>query len=233
MVYVGEGGSDLWWSSFDGKTWAGNLNLPYSGGSPQPALAAFNGILHLVWHDSVPAVTAQGENGQVIVLQPAHEYILHSSYDPREPLQVSSWQGEVELGDGAQLPALAAFNGALYMILNKTGETQMLKAKWDGQTWTGWSSFTITGSEPASVGGAGMTLFNGSLYIVYPGQGGANLWYAAIDTLGVASGNIQIKTGNTTPETSAPLGVAAFNGSLCVAYKGESSNNFWFAYGTP
>jgi hypothetical protein len=238
MVYVGQGGANLWWSWFDGKNWAGNLQLPYSGSNPQPALAAFNGKLHLVWHNFIPAVTQKQPNGQVVVVQPAHEYIFHDTYDAREPLQVSSWQTQPTLGDGAQLPALAAFNGSLYIILSQaipdgTGVTKLYKAKWDGENWPGWKVFTITGSSPASAGGAAMDVFNKALYIVYPGQNGANLWYAYIDTLDVAAGNIQIKTGNTTPKTSAPIGVAAFNGSLCVAYKGESSNNFWFAYATP
>jgi hypothetical protein len=231
MVYVGQGGSNLWWSWFDGKNWAGNLQLPYTAGDPQPALAAFNGKLHLVWHNFVPAVTQTVDN-QVIVIQPAHNYIQHATFTAGEPLQVSSWQQQPLLGDGAQLPALAAFNGSLYLVLSQANGSGLLKAKWDGQNWPGWSNFTITGSSPASAGGAAMAVFNNALYIVYPGSGGANLWYASIDTSDVDAGNIQIKTGSTTPETSAPVGVATFNGDLCLAYKGQSSNNFWFAYAT-
>jgi len=231
MVYVGEGGSNLWWSWFDGQSWAGNLELPYSGGNPQPALAALNGKLHLVWHNFVPAVTETIDK-QVIVLQPQHDYILHSVYDSREPLQVSSWQTQPAIGDGAQLPALAAYNGTMYLILSQVGGTGLLKSKFNGQTFPGWSNFTITGSSPASAGGAALSVFNNQLYVVYPGEDGHNLWYAYIDTLDVAAGNIQIKTGSSTPETSAPLGVATFGKDLCVAYKGESSDNFWFAYAT-
>ena len=84
------------------------------------------------------------------------------------------------------------------------------------------------------MGGAALAVFNNILYIVYPGQGGKNLWYAYIDTLDVHAGNIQIKTSRSTPETSAPVGLAAFNGHLCLAYKGESltGHNFWFSYGS-
>lgn len=232
MIYAGKDGATLWWSWFDGHTWAGNLMLPYStGGSGQPALAAMGNMLHLVWHDFVPPVT-ETVNNQVIVLRPSHDYILHATLDAREPLQVSSWQGPTTLGDGGTLPSIAAFNNTLYMVLSQAGNTGLLIGKWQGNVWPGWTTFGITGSSPASSGGAALSVFNNKLYIVYPDQGGHNLWYADVDTLDVHAGNVQIKTGNSTPETSAPVGLATFNGHLCLAYKGESSNNFWFSYGS-
>ncbi len=231
MVYAGAEGATLWWSWFDGNVWAGNLKLPFGGGSPQPALAAIGNTLHLVWHNFVPAVT-ETINKQVIVLQPAHNYIQHATLDGREPLQVSSWQAAPALGDGAALPSLAAFNGTLYAVLSEAGGTGLLIGKWEGNVWQGWTPFSITGSSPASSGGAALSVYNNELYIVYPGQGGNNLWYAYVDTLDVHAGNLQIKIGQSTPETSAPVGLATFNGHLCLAYKGQSSNNFWFSYGS-
>jgi hypothetical protein len=89
----------------------------------------------------------------------------------------------------------------------------------------------------ASKGGVGLAVFNSLLYLVYPDELGVILRYAWIDALHVPHGNIPIKVSNgstgSTPKTSAPLGLCAFNGALCVGYKGENGNNVWFCYGTP
>ena len=252
MVYVGQGGANLWWSWFDGTSWAGNVKLPWSGGDPQPALAAYNGKLHLVWHDHQPAIYETvgatpgdpgdpgdpGSPGVQILVQPEHNFIHYSALDAREPLQVSSWQQPALLGDGGQLPALASYNGSLYMVLSSAvgdgrppaTSSGLLLGKWQNAAWEGWGNFNIVGSSPRSAGGVALAVQNNLLYIVYPGQGGANMWYAYMDTLGVIAGNIQIKTPPSVPETSAPLGLVSFQGNLCLAYKGESSNNLWFSY---
>ena len=70
--------------------------------------------------------------------------------------------------------------------------------------------------------------------IVYRVRVATTSGYAWIDALGQSHGDVQVQIeGGGTPETSAPLGVTAFDGLVCVAYKGKSGNNVWMSYGKP
>lgn len=82
MVYAGEGGSNLWWSWFDGSTWQGNISLGFSADQPQPSLTAYNGQLYLAWHHLVPPVTVTDPNGAVTVVSPEFDYIYTSVFNP-------------------------------------------------------------------------------------------------------------------------------------------------------
>jgi len=230
MVYAGEGGSNLWWSWFDGTTWQGNIPLGFSADQPQPSLTAYNGQLYLAWHHLVPPVTVTNPNGSVSVVSPEFDYIYYSVFNPSSPFQAGSWLAPRLAGSGGRFPTLGVYASSLYMILSQAGGSGLILTELKGDAWTNWVALSSDHGTPESSGGAGVAVYEGSLYVVYPGQGGANLWYLAIDSNNHPTGNIQIKTSGSTPETSAPVGVALFNDALCVAYKGESSDNIWFAY---
>ena len=228
MVSVGKNGSTLWWQwSTPGGQW-NNAQLPWSSQDPQPALAVHSdGKLYLTWHQFIAPSPAQG----------VHNYVWYSSLDPRRALKVGSWAGEQLVIDGASNPAICSFGGSLYLAAKPAsplgGSLEILMLRFDGSSWSSSSSLSINGQDPLSSGGGAMAVLNGELYIVYPGQGGQNLWYAWIDAAGQPHGNLQIKISNhNVPKTSAPIGVAAFNCALCVACKGQSSNNIWVSYGT-
>jgi hypothetical protein len=234
VVYEGSGGSNLWWSWFDGTTWYGNVSLPFTGSHLQPTLAVSGGKLHLVWHDEQQKGTLNGR--QV----PGHEYLWHSVYDPQLPLEVDSWKTPDLLFDGAEYPSLVAYNGLLYLLARNYpyGASPVppgfMYGKWNtAGVFTGLKPVQITGSVPETSEGPTATVFGKYLVFVYQGSGGANLWYAYMDTEEQFFGNDQITTPTSTPRTSAVVGALGFNGMLCLAYKGESnylSNNIYYAY---
>ena len=242
MVYVGKGGNNLWWAWGKPNGQWTNVQLPWSGAQTvAPALAVHSdGRLYLAWHEYVAATPAQvNDNGQVLTPgTPEHNYIKYSSLATGEPLLVSSWQAEQLAGDGASLPAMASYLGTLYLFAAAAqpaaAASQILMTQLGSKGWAPLSRFQITGTNPLSSGGGAAAVFNNELYLVYPGEGGNNLWYAWIDEQRQTHGNVQIVVGkNNTPKTSAPIGATVFNGALCVAYKGESSNNVWMSFGTP
>jgi hypothetical protein len=228
MVYVGEGGHNLWWAWFDGKSWGGNIKLPYSTMAPQPALAAFNNELHLVIHEYVPAAI-ENLNGQPIVTEPPHDYLFYAK--GTLPSSPASWGPAVQLGDGAFNPSLSVFNNQLYLVMSQSSAKRLLYAQSAAPgVWSGWSAFSHQNFDPKSSGGVATAPFGGNLSVVYPGEGGHNIWYSSLSITNVTSGNVQVKTTLGTPETSAPIGTAVFENTLCVAYKGKASDNLWFSY---
>lgn len=237
MVYAGNKGRNLWWAwSQPNGSWT-NVQLPWAGTSynPQPALAVHQGKLFLAWYDYIQGTPASA-NG-LIPAVPDQNYIRYSVLDGREPLEVSSWQGERILAAGAQLPAMASYNNSLYLLATSPPNlgTQILISQFDGASWSPLKPFAITGAAPTSTDGVSLGILNNVLYLVYPSgpmQGSGSLRYAWIDSLNVSHGDIAIQVSNgSTPKTSAPLGVCTFNNTLCVGYKGLSSNNVWFCYG--
>jgi hypothetical protein len=241
MAYVGKEHENLWWAWCEPNGKWNNLQLPWSGAlNPAPALAVHDdGNLYLAWHEYEAAKPATYDNyGNLISgAEPEHNYIRFSSLNLREPLEVASWTAPQLLADGGVLPALCSFQGRLHLVVSPAAPNpltqQILMSSFDGTSWSALTPFAITGSNPLSSGGVAMAVFNSELYLVYPGAGGKDIWYSWIDAQGQPHGNVQILAGSTPPKTSAPLGVTAFNGALCVAYKGESSNNFWVSYGRP
>lgn len=232
MVYVGTGGENLWWAWCKPNGQWTNVKLPWSGANtPAPALAVHSdGKLYLAWHEYSAAVPN---------VSPEHNYIKFSSLASTEPLDVSSWAAPQVVGDGATKPTMGSFRNTLYIFATPLDSTifqptQILMSTLNRGTWSSFAPFEITGSNPLSSGGGAVVVFSNELYLIYPGAGGNNLWYAWIDAQGQSHGNVQIKiSGSNIPKTSAPIGVTSFGRSLCVAYKGENSNNVWSCYGTP
>jgi hypothetical protein len=233
VVYEGKGGSDLWWSWFDGaQTWYGNVPLPFKGYHLRPTLTYFNGQLHLVWHNEVGG-------------SPGHEYLMHSALTAPASLEqqptVDDWSAPQVLADGADYPSIVAFNKQLYVIARKYpyGANPVpqgfVYAKWDGRTISSSSTLplhpvVISGSDPKTAEGPTAIVLGDAIIFVYQGEGGENIWYAwmDLDPRGQEQfhGNIQIKTMSSTPMASAVVGLAAFAGKLSVGYKGEGNRIF-------
>ena len=58
MAWHGYGDNDLWWSVFDGNSWAGQGQVPNPPvqSTDRPSLAEFDGLLYMAWH-------GYGDNG--------------------------------------------------------------------------------------------------------------------------------------------------------------------------
>ncbi len=87
LLYAAWQGSDgdqrLWYSSFDGSSWAPQAQIPGTASSVGPSLTTFNGLLYAVW---------QGSDGD--------QRLWYSSFDG------SSWAPQAQIpGAQAQIPA--------------------------------------------------------------------------------------------------------------------------------
>ena len=94
---AGRHGRHVWWSSSaDGKHWKDQQQVPNVGTSDNPALAAFNGKLYLVWKGS------------------GDFHIWYADFDG----SANPWSGQARIAgfDTSNGPALAAgFQNKLYM----------------------------------------------------------------------------------------------------------------------
>ncbi len=239
-VYAGDDNAAVYWSWFDGQTWKGNIPLPPTGLSHdpqyQPSLTYFDGMLHCFVNRS--------------------DEFLHCAYDTTKPQVTSSWTAWTLIKGSYSGPSSAVINGRL--ILAATDSTSCLrvgevKLNLPGALPTGWSPQAIGSgvdeshySTLSSNPGIVMVPWgdsDGALMCYLPSDN--EIYYLYFELAGLSSapsgifpcvpyhGNTQIKCANSTPGTSDTLGLAYFADAFVIAYRGESSDNFYLAYGKP
>jgi hypothetical protein len=239
MVYQGEGGFGLLWSWFDGNVWSGNVQLPvayefpigpgqYSLQQCQPCLCIdSNSAMHLVYHTDLVAPGGSSPPG-AIPNQLRHGIFTPSATGP----SVSSWSAPDVVSQDLSHPAIAPFGRTFALTatsaVNKANSEDLQFAQWlPGQL----AQFEPLGSVLSTDGGV-LLNFNSLLYSVYIGHEHRNIWYAWLNNNSATpAGNQRVKGPGFSAETSAPVGAALFNGDVCIAYKGQDSDNFWFTHG--
>jgi hypothetical protein len=237
MIYAGRKRRNLWWAwSTPGGPW-NNVELPFSGTGigPQPALAVhtFNqkSLLVLAWAEYI-----QGTPGSdTTPVVPDQNNIRYAFLPEDSALVTQSWEDGGIAVTGGSLPALADFNGTLFMMVAppaNEGSGPIKISQFTGANWSPLKTFTVPGKHPISSGGGQMAVVNNVLYLVYPGEHGSVLNYAWIDSTGAPGGDIPVNPNNgSTPKTSAPVGVCALRNSLCVGFKGEG-HDIYFCMGS-
>jgi hypothetical protein len=237
MVYQGSGGTDLWWSWFDGIKWAGDIKLPpsyqfpagagnYSLQKVQPALCVdSSGTMHLVYHSFLAPLPAGGVQNEL-------RHGIYKPPNPSDPPSLSYWSAPDVIAKDLSQPAVAAFGQSLSVTATSTlNNATSNKLQYLQGSVGNWGAAQPLG--PAlSTDGAVLIEFNELLYTIYRGQGHRNLWYTWMDSGATPLGNQQVKGAGVSVETSAPIGAAIFNSEICIAYKGQDSDNFWFCHGS-
>jgi hypothetical protein len=240
MVYQGQGGTDLWWAWFDGNNWAGNLKLPpafqfpagpgqYSLQQTRPSLCVdTNGALHLLYHAYLVPLPNGGIQNQ----------LLHATFTPplRTAPSLDDWSAPDVVSRDKNHPAILPFGQSLAMIstiaLNVAGNNVLQFAQGNPGAW---GNFTPLHGNVLSTDGGVLVEFNNLLYVVYIGLSHRKIWYAWMDANGASTespqGNLQVKNAGWEADTSAAISAAVINSELCIAYKGQSSDNLWFAHG--
>lgn len=234
MVYQGQGGTNLYLATFDGNQWSDDGQLPdqiqhpagagqYSLQQTQPSLCAdSNGQLHLLYHAYLVPLPEGAVQNQ----------ILHSTYDPRRGV----WSKPDVVASPYAHPAILQL-GNLFALTATVAANQADSENLHFTTGTpgAWQNFASLNDNVLSTVGGVLVEFNNLLYIVYTGLSNKKIWYAWMNANAVASNavldNKQLKEGGWAAETSAALSAAVIDGELCVAYKGESSDNVWFVHG--
>ena len=242
LVYRGKDSTDVWWSWFDGANWGGNIKLPYPAnkaaaewilhnGMPEPALGAFandQAVLILREH-------GKGKNAQGNISENDYLVSFTSPFTFVGGPQNSWWNPPSPLGAEGITPAATVFPiepAGPFSTLVLVTDTRSGEFRWSRFTgaWTPMTTLQNNGTPPTSAGGAALAVLNNLLYAVYPELDGKTLGYTTINSDMVSSGDSPVQSATSMLTTSAPIGAATFNNSVCIAYKGEKNDDILFAH---
>lgn len=220
MTYmVHNGGSDtndLWFSaSADCKTWvapwmgtAGGVKLPFSS-ITGVALALYGGKI-------VMAHTGNGDYG-----------LRFTTYDPL----TNTWSSDATI-PGAKLtpfqPALAHYNGKLYLAYNEIYTNNIWTQTWDGTTWTAPAIVpgVVSNTAPA------IAAYGGALHMVHLANGSSTIMYTSFN--GTSWAADQVMSGHWAAHTPsiAPMnddGVNNSGGLIMVHDSNNGTKQLWYA----
>jgi hypothetical protein len=188
----------LYYSSFNGSSWAPPTQIPGVGSSWGPSLAVFNGRLYAAWKGT-----------------DAGNALWYSWFDG------SSWAPQTQIpGVGSAIgPSLAVFNGRLYAAWKGTDAGNALWYSWfDGSSWAPQTNIPGVGSAY----GPSLAEWNGRLYAAWRGAGAdEQLWYSWFDGSSWAP-QTQVPVGLGS-SIGPPLRVG-FGNRLYLAYKGADTD---------
>jgi len=186
----------IFWSNFDGSTWAAQQFVAGVGTSCGPSLAVFNGQLYMAW---------KGIN--------ADQGIYYSSFNG------TSWAPQ-QLVPGVWTstgPSLAVFNGKLYMAWK--GMVTDQRIWWTTFDGTHWAAQQVVSGVATSVGPQ-LAVFQNKLYMIWKGMNlDQGLWYSSFN--GAAWAAQQQVPGVGTSEGAS---IAVFNNVLYAAWKGMNDD---------
>jgi hypothetical protein len=123
-------------------------------------------------------------------------------------------------------PALAVYNGKLWMAYRGASSSNLWSAPFDGSTWG--TQIDITDQNDAkSSFGPGLAAYGGKLWAAYRGSGSSTMYASAYD--GSKWGSQTKITDQNDAKTSKTPALAEFNGRLWMVYRGESSSTLYAA----
>lgn len=208
----------------DGSAWGATPLNPGINTSDAPAAVSFNGSPYVFYKGS-------GGDSRIYVAQPpTGSDILNGPAWSANPLNPAI--------NTSTAPAVAAFNGALYMLYKGSGgDTNVYIGRSTANTVGDGSSWSANRLNPAintSAAPAVATL-NQQLYMLYKGSGGDTNIYIASSTGGdIFDGSTWSATRlNPAINTSVAPGIVVFNGTLYMFYKGSGNDtNIYIAKST-
>jgi hypothetical protein len=220
MAYCGEGSSNLYVCSFNGSEWGKQTKITDQNGAKSgsaPALAAFNGRLYLAYRGS-------GLSNNL--------YICSSA-------DGANWGSRTNITDqnGAKTtstagPALAAFNGQLYLGYEGQAGTSLNGADLyvcSSSNGSSWGSHTdvadIYGAQ--CYNGVALAANGGLLFAIYHGAHTAQIYGCAFNGSTWSSNQVDFTDLNGAASAIGP-GLAAFQNQFYTAYQGTLvSANLW------
>ena len=248
-AWKGEVGDDrLFYSSFDGRGWAGPTVLG-GNSSVGPALAPFSASMFVAWKGEhsderlfYAALTGTTWSAQALI--PGASSSVGPALAAFDGRLYAAWKGEGSdqaiwyasfggPGWSAQAPipgvassvgpSLAAFGEGLYAAWKGEGNDQRLF--YAALTGTTWSAQALIPGASSSVGPA-LAVFDGRLYAAWKGNSAdQRLWYASFDGTAWSAQAL-------IPGASSSVGpaLAVFDGRLYAAWKGNGADQrLWYA----
>jgi chitinase len=197
----------LWYTSFDGTTWATDTKIegpevssPHQNlrfRAPHAAAVVFNGTLYCLYSGTDGILhyisTTDGSNW---------------SKTPATPFTTAQYSGP---------PGVAKFGGKLYCMHEGAGESGQLRySTFDG---AGWTDLPVPDRTTGTAGPPAVAVLNGKLYCLRQGNGqDGRLWYTTYD-------GTTWSADQPVPNVSianSPTAVIA-NGKLYCFYEGKAS----------
>ena len=193
----------IFYSGFNGVSWAPQQLIPNIATSSGVALASFNGKLYMAWKGML-----------------ADQGIYWSSFNG-----VSWAPQQLVTGVGTSTgPRLAVFNGKLYMAWKGIeGDQRLFWSSFNGTTWVPQQQIPGVAS---SVGPA-LAVFNGALYAAWKGMYGDQgiYWSTFNGTSWAPQKNIAGVASSEGPS------LAVYNNRLYAAWKGMlADQSLWFSF---
>ncbi|HEY2704344.1 MAG TPA: hypothetical protein VGL20_11690 [Candidatus Dormibacteraeota bacterium] len=194
----------IWWSTFDGASWAAQQNVGGVATSGGPSLALFGGTLYAVWKGMVDD---QG--------------IYWSSFDG------AAWAPQQNIaGVGTSVgPSLVVFNDRLYAAWKGVwGDQGIYWSSFDGANWAPQQNIAGVGTGV----GPSLAVFNNKLYAAWKGiNGDQGIYWSSFDG---ASWAPQQNVGGVATDHRPAL--AVFNNLLYAAWKGMSGDEgiYWSSF---
>jgi|GEM_PF-1573593 len=220
MAYQGSGSSNLYVCYFDGSEWRDQTKVTSQNDAKTdspPALAVFNGKLYLAYRGS-------GLSNNL--------YVCSSS-------DGSNWGSQTNVTDqnSAQTtttagPALAAYNGRLYMGYEGKAGTSLNGADLyicstsDGTNWGSQTDVNdINGAQ--CFNGVSLAVNGGLLFAIYHGAHTAQIYGCAFNGSAWSANQINFTDLNGAGSAIGPA-LSAFQNQFYTAYQGTLvSNNLW------
>ncbi|BCW72422.1 M12 family metallopeptidase [Arthrobacter sp. NicSoilB8] len=208
MVHLGSAGSDeLWHASFPtggrlGQDWSADVKINDQKSRAAPALAVFDGELHMVH---------LGSSGS--------DELWHASF-PTGGRLGQDWSADVKIKDQKSwaTPALAVFDGELHMVHLGSSGSELWHTTFPpvgrlGQDWDP----DIKIEDQKSQAAPALCQFGGMLHMAYVGGNSAKMWHSTFD------GTRWSKRANND-NNRPPLGpvLCEFAGSLHAAFVGDT-----------
>ncbi len=208
LAWKGDGNDNLsvMVSTDNGQSF-GNKFISVETSDDAPALAADGSNLFIAWKGS------GNDNLSVAIVD----------IDPASgaPTGLSN---KIILGDTSPVsPALAAFNGGLYLAWKGDGNDNLsvMVSTDSGQSFG--NKFISPETSPES---PGLAVNNGELFITWKGDGNDNLNVAVVD-VDLSTGNPTGFSNKVTLGDTSPLSptLASLNGYLFLSWKGDGNDN--------
>ena len=192
----------IWYSSFDGTSWAPQQQIAGVGTSTGVALASFNGKLYMCWKGIL------GDEG-----------IWYSSFDG------TTWAPQQNIaGVGTSVgPELAVFDGKLFMIWKgMLTDEGIWYSSFDGTSWVPQTEISNVGTSV----GPSLAVYNGALYAAWKGiEGDEGIWFSSFD--GSSWAPQQNIAGVATSQGPS---LTPFGSQLFAAWKGmDADEGIWYS----
>jgi hypothetical protein len=221
-LYVGMAGrgvlklTQLPWGSLqppDPDTWVADAKIPNQRTKKAPALAVFNGLIHMVH---------VGDSSDSLYWSMSPDGITWQRADNTEGDQII-----VPNQKSPAAPALAVLNGRLFLVHLAENSKDIFISSFDGTSWTHDQKIPNMTTQAAPA----LAAFNGVLHLVHLGESSSDIyWSTSAD--GVTWNRNDGTQGDQKLKgqlSQATPSLAVFDGKLQMIHHGDGTNDIWWS----